>query len=71
MLSVEASYDERTMMNDGKKPWIEPVTLDGDIVRLDPLTREDVPKLWQIAQHESTDNRNDEFHNHTSRFQGR
>ena len=40
-------------MTDGNKPWIEPVTLNGDIVRLDPLTHEDIPKLWQIAEHES------------------
>ena len=39
-------------MSDGK-PWIEPVTLSGEVVRLDPLTREDIPALWDVAQHES------------------
>ena len=39
--------------DDEKKPWIEPVTLTGDVVRLDPLAREDAPKLWRVAQHES------------------
>ena len=40
-------------MTDGKNPWIEPVTHHGEVVRLDPLTREDVPELWRVAQHES------------------
>ncbi len=40
-------------MTDGKGPWIEPVSLSGSVVRLDPLTLEDVPALWNVAQHES------------------
>jgi hypothetical protein len=40
-------------MDDAAKPWIEPVTLCGEVVRLDPLRREHIPALWRIGQHES------------------
>lgn len=54
ILSAEGPENDGSVtMTDGEKPWIEPVVLVGEVVRLDPLEREDVPKLWRVAQHES------------------